>query len=74
MASYLHAEYCCATSSGTASLHLALKILGIGKGDYVLCPIMTFAATANAILYENAKPVFIDVNKENWTNSRLKKL
>ena len=54
-------------SSGTASLHLALKIIGVETGDTILCPSLTFAASANVILYENAIPVFVDVNSEHWT-------
>ena len=67
MASYLDGGYAAALSSGTASLHLALKILGITERHKVLCPSLTFAASANAILYEKAIPIFVDANKENWT-------
>lgn len=52
------------TSSGTAALHLALHSVGVGAGDRVLCPSISFAATANAILYCRAQPVFIDVEPE----------
>ena len=55
---YLNINYACALSSGTAALHLALKVVGIQEGDTVLCPSFTFAATANAIMYEKAVPVF----------------
>jgi len=55
-----------ALASGTAGLHLALKILGIGPGDEVYCSTLTFAATANAILYLGADPVFIDSDRETW--------
>lgn len=55
-----------ALSSGTAALHLALQILGIGTGDEVLTSSFTFAATANAITYRGAVPVFIDSNRETW--------
>ena len=54
-------------SSGTAALHLAIKILGIKRNDYVLCPSLTFSATANAIMYEKAIPIFIDVDPATWT-------
>ena len=67
MVSYLKAGYACAVSSGTAALHLAIKILGIKRNDYVLCPSLTFSATANAIMYEKAIPIFIDVDPETWT-------
>ena len=49
-----------ALSSGTAALHLALVVLGIGAGDEVVCSSLTFAATANAIRYTGASPVFVD--------------
>ncbi|MBL0683164.1 DegT/DnrJ/EryC1/StrS family aminotransferase [Aquimarina mytili] len=55
-----------ALSSGTASLHLGLKLLGVTTGDEVLCQSMTFAASANPIVYLGAKPVFIDSEKETW--------
>ncbi|WP_332648457.1 DegT/DnrJ/EryC1/StrS family aminotransferase [Lysinibacillus sp. 54212] len=55
-----------ALSSGTAAIHMALKAAGIGKGDIVFCPTLTFAATANPIIYEGGVPVFIDSNKETW--------
>jgi pyridoxal phosphate-dependent aminotransferase EpsN len=56
-----------ALSSGTAALHLALQILGIGRGDDVLTSTMTFVATANAITYVGANPVFVDVSPDSWT-------
>lgn len=59
--------YAAAVSSGTAAIQLALRLLGIGKGDDVLCPTLTFVATANPILYEGARPFFIDVDPATWT-------
>jgi dTDP-4-amino-4,6-dideoxygalactose transaminase len=56
-----------ALSSGTAALHLALRLIGIKPGDEVLCPTLTFVASANPILYESANPVFIDVDPDTWT-------
>lgn len=56
-----------ALSSGTAALHLALRLLGVGPGDEVLCPSLTFVATANPILYQGARPVFLDVDAATWT-------
>jgi dTDP-4-amino-4,6-dideoxygalactose transaminase len=56
-----------ALSSGTAALHLALVILGVGRGDEVITSTMTFAATANAIAYVGAAPVFLDVARDTWT-------
>jgi dTDP-4-amino-4,6-dideoxygalactose transaminase len=50
-----------ALSSGTAALHLALLGLGVGRGDVVLVPTLTFVATANAVIYTGAEPVFVDV-------------
>ncbi|WP_346243617.1 aminotransferase class I/II-fold pyridoxal phosphate-dependent enzyme [Shouchella clausii] len=55
-----------ALSSGTAAIHLALKAAGVGQGDIVFCPTLTFSATANPIIYQNAIPVFIDSDKETW--------
>lgn len=53
-------------SSGTAALHLALLLLGVGKGDEVLCQSFTFAASVNPVLYVGATPVFIDSEPESW--------
>ncbi|AQQ55146.1 aminotransferase DegT [Planococcus lenghuensis] len=55
-----------ALSSGTAALHLALKAAGVGAGDIVFCQSLTFSATANPIIYQNAIPVFIDSDYETW--------
>lgn len=55
-----------ALSSGTAGLHLALRILGVGTGDEVLCSTLTFVATANAITYDGAAPVFVDCDTATW--------
>lgn len=57
---------CVALASGTAALHLGLKLLDIGPGDEVLCPTLTFAASANPILYEHATPVFVDSERRSW--------
>ncbi|HXW04268.1 MAG TPA: aminotransferase class I/II-fold pyridoxal phosphate-dependent enzyme [Vicinamibacterales bacterium] len=56
-----------ALSSGTAALHLALLAIGVGRGDVVLTSTLTFAATANAVTYVGATPVFIDAARETWT-------
>src|SRR5690606_22783774 len=58
-----------ALTSGTAAIHLALKAAGVGEGDIVFCPTLTFAATANPIIYQNAIPVFIDSDYETWNMS-----
>jgi pyridoxal phosphate-dependent aminotransferase EpsN len=56
-----------ALSSGTAALHLALVVLGIGQGDEVACSSFTFAASVNAITYVGAAPVFVDADARSWT-------
>lgn len=58
-----------ALTSGTAAIHLALKFLGVGEGDIVLCPSLTFSASANPIIYQNATPVFVDSDLETWNMS-----
>jgi pyridoxal phosphate-dependent aminotransferase EpsN len=58
-----------AVSSGTAGIHLALKLLNVGKGDVVFCSSLTFVASANPILYEGAIPVFIDSEPFTWNMS-----
>lgn len=55
-----------ALSSGTAAIHLALKAAEVGEGDIVFCSTLTFSATANPIIYQNAIPVFIDSDYETW--------
>ena len=55
-----------ALSSGTAALHLAMRLLGVGPGDDVLCSSFTFSASANPIVYEGGRPVFVDCD-ESWT-------
>jgi dTDP-4-amino-4,6-dideoxygalactose transaminase len=55
-----------ATTTGTAAIHLALRSVGVKEGDIVFCQSLTFSATANPIIYVNAKPVFIDSNYETW--------
>lgn len=53
-------------SSGTAALHLAARLLGVGPGDEVFCPTFTFIASANPVLYQGARPVFIDSETDTW--------
>jgi pyridoxal phosphate-dependent aminotransferase EpsN len=55
-----------AVSSGTAAIHLGLRLLGVGPGDVVFCSTLTFSASANPIRYLGAEPVFIDSNYETW--------
>jgi len=59
-------NHAAALSSGTGAIHLALMAAGIGKGDIVFCPTLTFSATANPIVYQNATPVFIDSDYKTW--------
>jgi dTDP-4-amino-4,6-dideoxygalactose transaminase len=60
-------EHALALSSGTAALHLALLVLGVGQGDEVACSSFTFAASANAIAYTGATPFFVDADEATWT-------
>lgn len=64
-------KYAAATISGTAAIHLALKAVGVKAGDVVFCPTLTFSATANPIIYQNAIPVFIDSNEGTWNMDPL---
>ncbi|MFB9272321.1 MULTISPECIES: DegT/DnrJ/EryC1/StrS family aminotransferase [Flavobacteriaceae] len=59
-------SYIAALNSGTSAIHLALIILGVSKGDEVLCQSFTFSASANPIVYQGATPVFIDSELETW--------
>jgi dTDP-4-amino-4,6-dideoxygalactose transaminase len=59
--------YAVALSSGTAALHLSLETLGVRRGDEVLTSTLTFAATANAVTYVGARPIFIDASPDTWT-------
>ena len=66
LAAKIGAEHAAALTSGTSAIHMALKAAGVGKGDIVFCSSLTFAATANPIVYQDAIPVFIDSNLETW--------
>lgn len=66
LAEYVGINCAAALSSGTAAIHMALKALDVKKDDIVFCTDLTFSATANPIIYENAMPVFIDSEKETW--------
>jgi pyridoxal phosphate-dependent aminotransferase EpsN len=66
MAQFLGVGHAAALSSGTAALHLALRLVGVKPGDEVICPTLTFSATANPILYERGCPVFIDAESSSW--------
>jgi pyridoxal phosphate-dependent aminotransferase EpsN len=63
---YIHVKKALAVNSGTAAIHLALRLIGITAGDIVFCSSLTFVASANPILYEGAKPVFIDSEPDTW--------
>ena len=65
-AGYCAAKYAITTSNATTALHLALEALGIGEGDEVIVPTLTFIATANAVTYTRAKPVFVDSHPDYW--------
>lgn len=60
------ASHAAAVSSGTAALHLALRLVGIEPGDEVICSTLTFIATASPITYLGAKPIFIDSDRTSW--------
>lgn len=66
LAKMVGSKHATAVSSGTDAIHLALKAVGVKAGDVVFCQSLTFAATANPIVYENAKPVFIDSAPGTW--------
>ena len=67
--SYFEAQLnrpCIAVSSGTAALHVAMRLLGLKPGSEIIIPTLTYAACANVVLYEGLKPVFCDVNPQTW--------
>lgn len=64
--SYLGAEHAVAVSSCTTGLHLAMLALGIGRGDEVICPSLSFIATANSVAYTGATPIFCDIDLETY--------
>lgn len=66
LAAKVGTKHAAALVSGTAAIHLALKAVDVGKGDIVLCQSLTFSATANPILYQDAIPVFIDSDYKTW--------
>lgn len=69
MADYTGCGYAAALSAGTAAIHLSLKLVGAGQGDIVFVSDLTFSATCNPIIYENATPVFIDAEPDTWNMS-----
>lgn len=66
LANYVGSKNAAALSAGTAAIHMAFKALDVKKDDIVFCSSLTFSATANPIIYQNATPVFIDSEKETW--------
>ena len=66
LAAKVGSKHAAAMTSGTGAIHLALKAAGVREGDIVFCPTLTFSATANPIIYQNATPVFIDSDYETW--------
>ena len=69
MAAYLGSGHAAALDSGTAAIHLAVKLAGIGEGDTVLCQSLTFSASCNPVVYEKAVPVFVDSEEKTWNLS-----
>jgi len=66
LSDYLHRRSIVALNSGTSALHLALKLLGVEAGDEVICPTLTFVATVNPVLYQQATPVLVDSEPNTW--------
>ncbi|HEY1100467.1 MAG TPA: aminotransferase class I/II-fold pyridoxal phosphate-dependent enzyme, partial [Myxococcota bacterium] len=66
LAEIVQVPHAAALSSGTAAIHLALRLLGVTRGDHVWCSSLTFSASANPILYEGARPTFIDAERSSW--------
>jgi len=69
MAAYTGCGHAAALASGTAAIHMALRLLGIGQGDVVFVSDLTFSASCNPIVYENGTPVFIDAEPDTWNMS-----
>lgn len=65
-AAFCGVRHCVTTANGTVAIHLALKVLGIGPGDEVIVPDLTFVATANMVALAGAKPVIADVRASDW--------
>ena len=66
LAEYVGIKHAAALSAGTAAIHMAFKALEVKKGDIVFCSSLTFSATANPIIYQDATPVFIDSEEDTW--------
>jgi len=66
-ATFVGTRFCLATNSGTAALHLALAAAGVGRGDEVIVPALSFISTAQAVLHQGAVPVFADIDPKTYT-------
>ncbi|PLW78145.1 DegT/DnrJ/EryC1/StrS family aminotransferase [Cohaesibacter celericrescens] len=66
VAEYVGCDHALAVTSGTAAIHLALRLLDVSHGDFVLCSSFTFVASCNPILYQGATPVFVDSETDTW--------
>ncbi len=74
---YIGSKHCITTSNGTVAIHLALLAMGIGDGDEVILPDLTFVASANGIVHSGAKPIIADINIRDWcldVNSIINKI
>lgn len=65
-AQYMNSAHAVSTQSGTAAIHLSLHELGVGPGDEIIVPVITFIATVNPIVYMGATPVFVDIDPQTW--------
>lgn len=66
LARYTGAPAVVALASGTSALHLAMILAGVGPGDTVFCQDLTFSASVNPVLYQQARPVFLDSERDSW--------
>ena len=66
LSSYLGLDQMHAVSTGTAAIHMGLRALGVGPGDCVICPDLTFIASVNPVRYLGAEPVLVDVEADTW--------
>ena len=69
---YTKSKYVVATNTGTSALHIALKLVGVKKDTNVLLPTLSFVATANSIIYNNAIPIFMDSSENTFCLDELK--
>ncbi len=67
LAEFVGSKYACAVNSGTSALHLCLRALEVGEGDEVITTPFSFIASANCILFDNATPVFVDIDPDSWS-------